>query len=74
MCLTIIDKINEMPDDKTSRWLGFIQYGVIEHKLTSVERERNYSRPLFHSVYESINQPIPPTIDVMESDSTEEHF
>lgn len=70
MCLTLIEKIAEWPDDKSSRWLGFIQHGVIDHKLTSIEKERNYSRPLFHSVYESQNQPLPESVDVTGEEDT----
>jgi hypothetical protein len=51
MCLTIIDKVDGWPIDKSSRWMGYIQKGVIDLKLTSMERERNFSRPLFHQAY-----------------------
>lgn len=34
--------------DKFSRWLGFIQYGLIfTHKLTTVRAERDITRPWF---------------------------
>lgn len=33
--------------DKFSRWIGFIQYGLVAHKLTKVKIERNITRPLF---------------------------
>lgn len=33
--------------DKFSRWLGFIQAILIVNKITTVENERNVTRPLF---------------------------
>lgn len=36
--------------DKFSRWLGFIQAIMIVNKLTTVENERNVTRPLFTKV------------------------
>ena len=36
-----------MPTDKYSRWLGFIQGCIIMHGLTTVEDERNRTRPWF---------------------------
>jgi hypothetical protein len=37
------------PLDKFSRWLGFVQAILILHKLTTVEDERNITRPWFTS-------------------------
>lgn len=74
MCLTIIEHVDEWPIDKSSRWLGFIQAGVINHKLTTIEKERNFSRPLFHEAYKLTEQSIPQTIDLFEGDSFEDHF
>ena len=36
----------QMPLTKLNRWLGYIQGLVIRDGLTSVQRERDYSRPL----------------------------
>jgi hypothetical protein len=33
--------------DKKSRWLGFIQGVLIVHGITSIEKERNITRPWF---------------------------
>lgn len=41
-CLT-----NDMPVDKYSRWLGFIQGCLISKGWTTVEIERNRTRPWF---------------------------
>lgn len=35
------------PLDKFSRWLGFVQAILVMHKLTTVENERNITRPWF---------------------------
>ncbi len=74
MCLTIIEHVDEWPIDKSSRWLGFIQAGVIQLKLTSIEKERNFSRPLFHEAYKLMEETIPQTINLFEGDSFEDHF
>ena len=37
-----------MPTDKYSRWLGYIQGCIIMHGLTTVEEERNRTRPWFN--------------------------
>lgn len=42
------DAINaRMPLLKLNRWLGYIQGVLIERRRTTVEIERNYTRPLF---------------------------
>jgi hypothetical protein len=38
---------NKMPLMKLNRWLGYIQGSLIQWKVTTVERERNWTRPLF---------------------------
>jgi predicted XRE-type DNA-binding protein len=38
---------DKLPIPKLCRWLGFIQAGVIQLGLTTVEQERDWSRPLF---------------------------
>jgi hypothetical protein len=49
MCETAIDALeNETyPLDKMSRWLGFVQGVLIMQGITTVNTERDYSRPLF---------------------------
>ena len=48
MCITMrrnIEKGNSaFPVDKYSRWLGFVQAGLIANKFTDVEQERNRTR------------------------------
>lgn len=41
------------PIDKLSRWLGYIQGCIISRNLTTVEIERNFSRPIFQKAYEN---------------------
>lgn len=38
---------DKLPLMKLNRWLGYIQGVLIERKLTTVETERNWTRPLF---------------------------
>lgn len=51
MCVEAMDNIHQMPIDKASRWLGFVQGCMVMHGLISVEAERDFSRPLFHAAY-----------------------
>lgn len=39
--------------DKANRWVGFIQGVLIANGITTVENERDYTRPLFQSYYKS---------------------
>jgi hypothetical protein len=57
MCDHVLN--SDMPIDKMSRWLGFVQGLLTAKKIISVEEERNFSRPLFHQAYENedINNP-----------------
>jgi hypothetical protein len=49
MCRTALEHIEEYPIDKTSRWLGFVQGILVIRGFTSVQAERDFSRPLFHA-------------------------
>jgi len=50
----------EWPDDKIGRWLGYVQCLLIEvEHVTTVEDERNTTRPLFHEYYSSKGINIP---------------
>ncbi len=51
MCLTIIDKYNTYPEGKLNRWLGYIQRGVIDLKLTTLAKESKFAKPLFDNLY-----------------------
>lgn len=39
--------IDELPLQKLNRWLGYIQGVLITFDLTTVEAERDFTRPLF---------------------------
>ena len=54
-----IEEIENYPIDKLSRWLGFIQAYVIFTNQTTVDIERDFSRPLFHNAYKNENIKIP---------------
>lgn len=47
MCEHCIEHIDSMPVDKYSRWLGYIQGCLITHGLTTVQEERDRTRPWF---------------------------
>lgn len=55
------------PTDKLNRWLGFVQAILVLHGLTTVDVERDRTRPIFHAIYhrEGI---IPPGSVDMSSD------
>lgn len=55
MCLSVIDKSNIAPLGKLNRWIGFIQKGVVDHKLTTISRENSFMTPLFENTYEEKN-------------------
>jgi hypothetical protein len=62
MCLTIIDKIDSMPEGKANRWLGYIQKSVIDMKLSTIPKERK----IVENFYISNN--------IHSNFSSEEHF
>ncbi len=46
--LTFLDEFDyAVPIVKISRWLGYVQGVLIERGLTTVEAERDWTRPLF---------------------------
>jgi len=64
MLFAIEENIDKFPPDKSSRWIGYIQRYLIEQELTSVQAERDFSRPLFHVAYKELGYEIPEKIDV----------
>lgn len=65
MCNTLLQN-SLWPIDKMSRWLGFIQGYVISKGYTTVQAERDYSRPLFHEAYKTEGIEIPETLEGLE--------
>jgi len=59
-----IENIDNLPIDKLSRWLGYIQGYLIFNNKTTVDIERNISRKYFHEAYENENINIPKSIQV----------
>lgn len=49
MCAEGARLAHEMPDDKASRWLGFVQGCLAMRRLIDVDSERDITRPLFHA-------------------------
>jgi len=64
MLMTISDNVLCWPPDKSSRWLGYCQYYMINKGYTTVNKERDYSRPLFHDAYNKLGYNIPKTIKI----------
>lgn len=55
------------PLDKLNRWLGYAQCILIEVEgVTSVQSERDFTRPLFHAYYAKNNIEIPESFKVAE--------
>jgi hypothetical protein len=61
MCATARTQAPGWPDDKTSRWLGFVQGVLTVQGLLTVAAEREFSRPLFHAAYAEQGRPAPPS-------------
>lgn len=59
LSIEAIEKINDYPIDKLSRWLGFVQGYIIFTSQSTTDIERDFSRPLFHKAYENENIKIP---------------
>lgn len=59
MCRTAIADGPNLPEDKVSRWLGFVQGGLAMRGLLDVGKERDVSRTLFHRAYKAMGR-VPP--------------
>jgi hypothetical protein len=66
MILTSYGEVDNWPIDKTSRWIGYIQRYLIEKEATTVQAERDFSRPLFHEAYKKLGYSVPESISVEE--------
>ena len=57
------------PSDKTGRWVGYVQCLLIEvEKVTTINKERDFTRPLFHELYTTEGFAIPNSIEILEGD------
>lgn len=61
MCQIIINHDAEWPQDKSGRWLGFVQGIMAAQRLITTTEERDFSRSLFLGDYESKGIPNPGT-------------
>lgn len=50
LCAHAREHIDELPEDKANRWLGFVQGILIAAEVIGVNEERDYTRPLFHAI------------------------
>jgi len=64
MLETLEENINSWSDDKVSRWIGYIQYFMIDNNFTTIDKERDFSRPLFRKAYKKLGFYIPKTVDL----------
>jgi hypothetical protein len=62
MCATAAEQAVDWPDDKISRWLGFVQGVMTMQGLLTVAGEREFSRPLFHAAYAEQGRAAPPSV------------
>lgn len=63
MMQAILDNCYTWPPDKTGRWTGYVQCLLIEIAgVTTIENERDFTRPFFHRLYSESGYDIPDTI------------
>lgn len=61
----VVENHDTWPADKTGRWVGYVQCILIEvEKVTTINEERNYTRPFFHEIYRLAGYDIPETVEV----------
>lgn len=53
------DEITDLPIDKISRWVGFVQGVLALSGNLDVDEEQDRTRPLFHKAYIETDQDIP---------------
>lgn len=61
---TLIENNNVYPIDKTSRWIGFIHGVLYSQGYIDLEKEHNFTRPIYHTVYRDSDIVIPDTLDL----------
>lgn len=70
-CLGMINVLLEnpkWPGLKIGGWIEHIITVCIENNVTTIDAEREFSRPIKHAYYKSIGAEIPKTIDLKKSD------
>lgn len=63
MCVRALENLDKWPEDKLSRWLGYVQGVLTVRHIISVDEEREVSRPLFHAAYTTAASPVPLTLN-----------
>ena len=66
-----IEEWDSLPIDKLSRWLGYVQAVLVANGLTTVDRERDATRPLFREAYVLDGLRAPDTFDVSSGDESD---
>lgn len=70
MLIAMVENVNAWPIDKINRWIGFVQGVLWEKGLIDIDEEREFTRPLFHSYYESHGIEKPTPLDVASPEAT----
>mgnify|MGYP001014788732 CR=1 FL=1 len=52
LCEEAMVNTQKYPSDKMHRWLGFVQGVLAAQGIIDVDVERDYTRPLFHGLYD----------------------
>ena len=68
ICRTIQEKGADLPIDKPSRWLGFVQGCLAMRGLIDVDEERTATRPRFHRAYREEGISVPSTLEAPEKE------
>lgn len=65
MMKCVVDNCLLWPPDKTGRWVGYVQCLLIEvERVTTVKKERDFTRPMFHELYTIEGFNIPDSIEL----------
>jgi len=61
----VVNNCETWPEDKTGRWVGYVQCLLIEvEEATTVDAERDFTRPLFHKMYAQSGINIPESVQI----------
>lgn len=52
LCSEASLNMDDYPFDKINRWLGFVQGVLCAVDIIDVDEERNFTRPLLHSIHD----------------------
>lgn len=61
----VVENCETWPADKTGRWVGYVQCLLIEvEQCTTVDNEREFTRPMFHRMYTEQGIDIPESVQI----------